>query len=139
MNNSSSKLIIGFFTGIAVILIINHFYLSEQINVAAENSNNKVKKPLYWVAPMDANYRRDKPGKSPMGMDLVPFYGIEGGSDEIGSIRISADVVNNLGVKTAKVLIKPMKVIIGNKEFNMFTQELKDGLKSYMSKLWEIG
>jgi Cu(I)/Ag(I) efflux system membrane fusion protein len=23
---------------------------------------------LYWVAPMDANYRRDKPGKSPMGM-----------------------------------------------------------------------
>ncbi|PKF63371.1 efflux RND transporter periplasmic adaptor subunit [Psychromonas sp. psych-6C06] len=29
---------------------------------------------LYWVAPMDANYRRDKPGKSPMGMDLVPVY-----------------------------------------------------------------
>tara|TARA_R110002167_G_scaffold115696_2_gene290151 strand:- start:1387 stop:1710 length:324 start_codon:yes stop_codon:yes gene_type:complete len=31
-------------------------------------------KPLYWVAPMDPNYRRDKPGKSPMGMDLVPVY-----------------------------------------------------------------
>lgn len=29
---------------------------------------------LYWVAPMDGNYRRDKPGKSPMGMDLVPVY-----------------------------------------------------------------
>ena len=29
---------------------------------------------LYWVAPMDPNYRRDKPGKSPMGMDLVPVY-----------------------------------------------------------------
>lgn len=29
---------------------------------------------LYWVAPMDDNYRRDKPGKSPMGMDLVPVY-----------------------------------------------------------------
>jgi Cu(I)/Ag(I) efflux system membrane fusion protein len=28
----------------------------------------------YWVAPMDANYRREKPGKSPMGMDLVPVY-----------------------------------------------------------------
>ncbi|MEA1890467.1 MAG: efflux RND transporter periplasmic adaptor subunit [Pseudomonadota bacterium] len=28
----------------------------------------------YWVAPMDANYRRDQPGKSPMGMDLVPVY-----------------------------------------------------------------
>jgi len=31
-------------------------------------------KILYWVAPMDANYRRDKPGQSPMGMDLVPVY-----------------------------------------------------------------
>ena len=29
---------------------------------------------LYWVAPMDANYQRDKAGKSPMGMDLVPVY-----------------------------------------------------------------
>ncbi len=28
----------------------------------------------YWVAPMDPNYRRDKPGKSPMGMDLIPVY-----------------------------------------------------------------
>ncbi len=32
---------------------------------------------LYWVAPMDANYRRDKPGQSPMGMDLVPVYAEE--------------------------------------------------------------
>ena len=30
--------------------------------------------PLYWVAPMDPGYRRDGPGKSPMGMDLVPVY-----------------------------------------------------------------
>ena len=29
---------------------------------------------LYWAAPMDPNYRRNKPGKSPMGMDLVPVY-----------------------------------------------------------------
>ena len=28
---------------------------------------------LYWVAPMDPNYRRDEPGKSPMGMDWFPF------------------------------------------------------------------
>ena len=30
------------------------------------------KEILYWVAPMDPNFRRDGPGKSPMGMDLVP-------------------------------------------------------------------
>ncbi len=28
----------------------------------------------YWVAPMDPNYKRDKSGKSPMGMDLIPVY-----------------------------------------------------------------
>jgi Cu(I)/Ag(I) efflux system membrane fusion protein/cobalt-zinc-cadmium efflux system membrane fusion protein len=28
--------------------------------------------PLYWKAPMDPTYVRDAPGKSPMGMDLVP-------------------------------------------------------------------
>ena len=37
-------------------------------------STEKAKEVDYWVAPMDANYRRDKPGKSPMGMDLVPVY-----------------------------------------------------------------
>ena len=37
-------------------------------------ASGKGKEIDYWVAPMDANYRRDKPGKSPMGMDLVPVY-----------------------------------------------------------------
>ncbi|MDG2405811.1 MAG: efflux RND transporter periplasmic adaptor subunit, partial [Paracoccaceae bacterium] len=55
--------------------------------------------------PMDPNYQRDEPGKSPMGMDLIPVYASEaGGVDEgIGTIRISPDVVNNLGVRTSPV------------------------------------
>ena len=57
------------------------------------------KKILYWVAPMDANYRRDKPGKSPMGMDLVPVYADAAGSG--GGITIAPEVVQNLGVRTA--------------------------------------
>lgn len=62
--------------------------------------------PLYWVAPMDPNYRRDQPGKSPMGMDLIPVYeeGAASGPDEgAGTIRVSPEVVNNLGVRTARV------------------------------------
>ena len=66
-------------------------------DVAAE------KKPLYWVAPMDPNYKRDNPGKSPMGMDLIPVYEDAGGDQEIGTVTISPDVVNNLGVRTAPV------------------------------------
>ncbi|HHL73750.1 MAG TPA: efflux RND transporter periplasmic adaptor subunit, partial [Bacteroidetes bacterium] len=34
----------------------------------------KDKKILYWRAPMDPTYISDKPGKSPMGMDLIPVY-----------------------------------------------------------------
>lgn len=58
---------------------------------------------LYWVAPMDKNYRRDKPGKSPMGMDLVPIYADQpqaGGDD---AVRIDPAVVHNLGVRSVAV------------------------------------
>ena len=34
----------------------------------------KERKIKYWVDPMDPNYVRDKPGKAPCGMDLVPVY-----------------------------------------------------------------
>ena len=53
---------------------------------------------------MDSNYRRDKPGKSPMGMDLIPVYEESGGGDfGAGTIKISPEVMNNLGVRTALV------------------------------------
>jgi Cu(I)/Ag(I) efflux system membrane fusion protein len=57
-------------------------------------------KILYWVAPMDPNYRRDKPGKSPMGMDLIPVYAEAQDSGD-GGISIAPEVVQNLGVRTA--------------------------------------
>jgi len=54
---------------------------------------------LYWKAPMDPNFRSDEPGKSPMGMDLVPVYAGAGDDDE-SVVTISPQVVNNLGVRT---------------------------------------
>jgi len=62
-----------------------------------ESEDTGEKKILYWVAPMDANYRRDEPGKSPMGMDLVPVYDEGAGL----SVKISPAVENNMGVRTA--------------------------------------
>ncbi|WP_198264603.1 efflux RND transporter periplasmic adaptor subunit [sulfur-oxidizing endosymbiont of Gigantopelta aegis] len=72
--------------------------MDESSGGAAKSDEEEV---LYWVAPMDANYRRDKPGKSPMGMDLVPFYKADGGED--GVVKISPIVQNNLGVRTGSV------------------------------------
>ena len=71
---------------------------SGDAGVAAGSSERAV---LYWVAPMDPNYRRDEPGKSPMGMELVPVYADEVDSQP-GVIAIDATIVNNLGVRTAR-------------------------------------
>ncbi|HET6593148.1 MAG TPA: efflux RND transporter periplasmic adaptor subunit [Xanthomonadales bacterium] len=63
---------------------------------------------LYWVAPMDPNFRRDKPGKSPMGMDLVPVYADEQEDSQEGGVRISPAVENNLGVRTDIATVRPL-------------------------------
>ena len=73
---------------------------NEQSSASKEQTTTE---PLYWVAPMDDNYRRDKPGKSPMGMDLVPVYAETGGNSGEGVVKINPSVVNNLGVRTATV------------------------------------
>ena len=65
--------------------------------IKKEAEEKKEKKILYWVAPMDANFRRDEPGKSPMGMDLVPVY--DDGEDGL-TVKISPTVENNMGVRT---------------------------------------
>ncbi len=61
-------------------------------------------KILYWRDPMDPNYISNKPGKSPMGMDLVPVY-----ADEVtsGEVRISPTVVQEIGVTTTKATSGP--------------------------------
>ncbi|WP_101760470.1 efflux RND transporter periplasmic adaptor subunit [Oceanicoccus sp. KOV_DT_Chl] len=82
--------------------------------------------PLYWVAPMDPNYRRDKPGKSPMGMDLVPVYAgqsARGGNDSV-DVTVSAAVVNNLGVKTTGVEFSPLQQTLNTVGYVRFDEDL---------------
>ncbi|MFT6406337.1 MAG: Cu(I)/Ag(I) efflux system membrane fusion protein [Marinomonas primoryensis] len=98
--------------------------LNGEMNSGTTNAMAKDEKlPLYWVAPMDPNYRRDKPGQSPMGMDLIPFYGAAQGSDSagVGTVSISPEVVNNLGVRTGKVfegMLKPEIRTVGYLAYN---------------------
>jgi Cu(I)/Ag(I) efflux system membrane fusion protein/cobalt-zinc-cadmium efflux system membrane fusion protein len=61
----------------------------------------KTRKIKHWVAPMDPTYIRDKPGKSPMGMDLVPVY--EDGGASGSTVTIDPVVVQNMGVRIAQV------------------------------------
>ena len=87
---------------------------AEEESVAEEAANDNVsdsapgeKKILYWQAPMNPNYRSDKPGKSPMGMDLVPVYG--DGSENTKkdvtartAVTIAPETIQNTGVRTEK-------------------------------------
>ncbi len=62
---------------------------------------------LYWRAPMDPSYTSDEPGKSPMGMDLVPVYADEfpGGGEARNRniVRVDPSFLQNFGVRTAVV------------------------------------
>ena len=80
-----------------------------------------VKEPLYWVAPMDSNYRRDIAGKSPMGMDLVPVYATD--DDAPGIVKISPEVVNNLGVRTAVAKMQSMQADIRTVGYVQYDQD----------------
>lgn len=99
--------------------------LTMEAPTAAAGEQTKENKPLYWVAPMDPNYRRDKPGKSPMGMDLVPVYADQdaGHADSPGAVAIAPEVINSLGVRTALVERRVMDTEITTVGYVRYDQE----------------
>ncbi len=66
--------------------------------VSGSSGERKIK---YWRAPMDPNFISDKPGKSPMGMDLVPVYEDEASTE--GGVRVDPNFLQNFAVRTATV------------------------------------
>lgn len=58
---------------------------------------------LYWYDPMKPDQHFDQPGKSPfMDMQLVPKYA--GSQQDSAALSVAAETVQNLGMRTAKVL-----------------------------------
>ncbi|MGD8112202.1 efflux RND transporter periplasmic adaptor subunit [Vibrio sp. TRT 17S01] len=102
MQVATIALLIGGAIGFGANTFINGHDMTTMANADSSCASNE---PLYWVAPMDPNYKRDKPGKSPMGMDLIPVYAedLAGENDKPGTVKIDPAVENNLGVKTASV------------------------------------
>ena len=86
---------------------------------ASEDQGKAEKKILYWTDPMIPGYKSDKPGKSPMGMDLVPVYEEEqppatGASAPEGyaPILLTAQKQQLIGIRTAKVGKKKLEKTI---------------------------
>jgi Cu(I)/Ag(I) efflux system membrane fusion protein len=94
----------------AILALVAGYYLADQAGPSVEVTKTAAPSDEpeidYWVAPMDPNYRRDKPGKSPMGMDLVPVYA--SGSSEGDGISISPTVESSLGVRTEAAAKRPL-------------------------------
>ncbi len=104
----------GFVGGIAV----------ERFHFAApSDGGGDGEKILYWVAPMDANFRKDGPGKSPMGMDLVPVYEGDEPSGEPGEVTLSAQEVNAIGVRTAVARIETVAPVIETVGFVTYDED----------------
>ncbi len=96
----SIKSYILFVLAVVSAFLIGYYLSSKSPQASAESNQSSANEPLYWVAPMDPNYRRDKPGKSPMGMDLIPVYANDNSqNDSPGTITIAPNVVNSLGVR----------------------------------------
>ena len=52
---------------------------------------------------MDPTFTSDRPGRSPMGMDLVPVYASGAEPLPLGTVRIDPGFVQSIGVRTAPV------------------------------------
>jgi Cu(I)/Ag(I) efflux system membrane fusion protein len=108
-------------------------YLGTQfIKPKAEKKERKI---LYWVAPMDQNYRRDKPGKSPMGMDLVPVYADSQGGNNVGhqhGMKINPTVQNNISVKVAKAELRTLSQKIETVGYVTADENTIDKVNSYV-------
>ncbi|MBU0484205.1 MAG: efflux RND transporter periplasmic adaptor subunit [Proteobacteria bacterium] len=75
-------------------------------DTTSDRGQSKERKAIYWRAPMDSTEIYEQPGKSRMGMDLVPVY-----EDEIiGGVEIKIDPVTqqNMGLRTTPVVKGPL-------------------------------
>ncbi len=105
-----------------------------------KGAQKKERKILYWRAPMDPTEIYDHPGKSRMGMDLIPVYEDEAAVGAGGTIKIDPVTVQNMGIRMAKVkrmnfshLIRTVGKIDYNEE-TLFTVSPK--ISGWIEKLY---
>lgn len=102
------------------------------------------RKIKYWRAPMDPNYISDKPGKSPMGMDLIPVYEDEASAGT--GVRVDPNFLQNFAVLTTTVESGSIPVdirtvgVLAHNPKRLYTVNVKfDGWieKSYFNNIGE--
>ena len=88
---------------IGLVIIASAFYFiscsgnSDKTSETAGTKTKQGRKILYWRAPMNPTEIYNHPGKSKMGMDLVPVYADEAGG--AGFVKINPEIVQDMNVK----------------------------------------
>jgi len=98
--NTSTRTVLAIIAAIVIGVVIGRSWQPGSDDAGADAMSGE-REILYWKAPMDPNYRSDKPGKSPMGMDLVPVYADGAVERDPALVSIDPTIVNNLGVRSA--------------------------------------
>ena len=97
----------GIFLLLVLILVCGFFLgrisVDEAVTESRELSSSDQRQVLYWQAPMDPSEIYDRPGKSKMGMDLVPVYEDENRIESGNTVSIDPAMVQNMGVRTGYV------------------------------------
>ena len=81
----------------------------ETAQQTVSSSKDTQKKIRYWTDPMIPGYKADGPGKSPMGMDLIPVYEQESTDGQTAfvpgyaTVSVTAQKQQLIGIKTALV------------------------------------
>lgn len=101
----------------AVLLVVGYFGGRRQAATApmtahpsAPVSAAAARKVLYWYDPMVPEQHFDKPGLSPMGMEMVPKYADAATDPSV--VRIDPAVVQNLGVRIAPVERRVLSAVV---------------------------
>ena len=84
-------------------------------HTASSDTQGADRKIIYWKAPMDPTEIYDEPGKSKMGMDLVPVYedevsGAPSGDSQVDGVDVVINPVveQNMGLKIQTVEAGPL-------------------------------
>ncbi|MCS5712884.1 efflux RND transporter periplasmic adaptor subunit [Candidatus Berkiella aquae] len=95
---------------VIIAAVLLGIFLGPYLNLWSPNAPTQVatKKPLYWIDPMEPQIHYPGPGKSRMNMDLVPVFSEPETKAEANTIKISPTLIQNLGVRTAKVEKGPL-------------------------------
>ncbi|MCA1785812.1 MAG: efflux RND transporter periplasmic adaptor subunit, partial [Desulfobacteraceae bacterium] len=94
-----------------------------------EDAASKERKIIYWKAPMDPTEIYDEPGKSKMGMDLVPVY-----EDEVSEDETSGDTAERkilywkAPMDPTEIYDEPGKSKMGMDLVPVYEDEVKGGV-----------